>query len=96
MIATHVDDLLYCYLAEGKKTIEGILKRFTIGKTESGRFRYCGRQFVQHEDYSVSISTSENCKTVKPIEIDKHRRLSEKVTEKELTSLRSVVGSLAS
>ena len=51
---------------------------------------------MQHEDYSVSISTSENCRTVKPIEIDKHRKLSEKVTEKELTSLRSVVGSLAS
>ena len=95
MIATHVDDLLYCYLDEGKKTIEGILKKFTIGKTESGRFRYCGLQFIQHEDYSVSNSTSENCRTVKPIEIDKHRKLSEKVTEKELTSLRSVVGSLA-
>ena len=76
MIATHVDDLLYCYLDEGKKTIEGILKRFTIGKTESGRFRYCGRQFVQHEDYSVSISTSENCRDS---EADRNRQASEAV-----------------
>ena len=83
MIATHLDDLLYCYLDEGKSTIENILQKFTIGKTENG-----GRQFVQCDDFSVSISTSENCKTDKPIEIDKNRKL----TEKELASLRRVVG----
>ena len=99
VIATHVDDLLYCYLDEGKNlgksTIENILKKFTIGKTEGGKFRYCGRQFVQREDFSVNVSTREGCKTVKPIEIDKNRKLTDKVTEKELPSLRSVVGSLA-
>ena len=67
---------------EGKGTIENILKKFTIGKTESGKFRYCGRQFAQREDFSVSVSTSENCKTVKPIEIDKNCKLTDKVTEK--------------
>ena len=38
----------------------------------------------------------QSCKTVKPIEIDKNPKLTDKVTEKELTSLRSVVGSLRS
>ena len=43
----------------------------------------------------MSIPTSENCKTVKPIEIDKNRKLTDEAIEKELTSFRSVVGSLA-
>eukprot|EP00435_Cladocopium_sp_Y103_P051172 s3272_g15.t2 len=47
------------------------------------------------KDFSIEIDAEENTRGIKPILIDKTRKGSEKVTEKELTSLRSVVGSLA-
>ena len=87
MLCTHVDDLL--------KVIQEILGKFSVGKTEEGSFRYCGRQFTQHDDFTVEIDAEENTRGIKPISIDKSRKGTDVVTEKELTSLRSVTGSLA-
>eukprot|EP00435_Cladocopium_sp_Y103_P072118 s374_g39.t1 len=95
MLCTHVDDLLFAHKPSGAKVMEEILGKFSVGKTEEGSFRYCGRRFTQHDDFSIEIDAEENTRGIKPILIDKTRKGSEKVTEKELTSLRSVVGSLA-
>ena len=43
-MCTHVDDLLYCYLPEGKEVIERFLNKFNIGNTEVNDFRYCGKE----------------------------------------------------
>ena len=37
LMCTHVDDLLYCYLPEGKEVIERFLNKFNIGSTEVKR-----------------------------------------------------------
>eukprot|EP00435_Cladocopium_sp_Y103_P049354 s1856_g14.t2 len=95
MLCTHVDDLLFAHKPSGAKVMEEILGKFSVGKTEEGSFRYCGRRFTQHDDFSVEIDAEENTRGIKPILIDKTRKGSETVTEKELTSLRSVTGSLA-
>jgi len=75
--------------------IQEILGKFSVGKTEEGSFRYCGRRFTQHDDFTVEIDAEENTRGIKPMLIDKSRKGTDVVTEKELTSLRSVTGSLA-
>ena len=57
LMCTHVDDLLYCYLPEGKEVIERFLNKFTIGSTEMSDFRYCGKQFSRSGDGDVSMRT---------------------------------------
>ena len=95
MLCTHVDDLLFAHKPSGAKVIQEILEKFSVGKTEEGSFRYCGRRFTQHSDFTVEIDAEENTRGIKPISIDKSRKGTDVVTEKELTSLRSVTGSLA-
>ncbi|CAL1129119.1 unnamed protein product [Cladocopium goreaui] len=95
MLCTHVDDLLFAHKPSGAKVIEEILGKFSVGKTEEGSFRYCGRRFTQHDDFTIEIDAEENTRGIKPIWSDKSRKGTDVVTEKELTSLRSVTGSLA-
>ena len=95
MLCTHVDDLLFAHKPSGAKVIQEILGKFSVGKTEEGSFRYRGRRFTQHDDFTVEIDAEENTRGIKPILIDKSRKGTDVVTEKELTSLRSVTGSLA-
>ena len=95
MLCTHVDDLLFAHKPSGAKVIQEILGKFSVGKTEEGSFRYCGRRFTQHDDFTIEIDAEENTRGIKPILIDKSRKGTDVVTEKELTSLRSVTGSLA-
>ena len=53
VLATHVDDLLWCATPEGSETMERILAKF--GKIEDTDFRFCGRRFRQAEDFSVRV-----------------------------------------
>ena len=95
LLCTHVDDLLFCHDGQkGKKAIDDLLGRFSVGKIEETSFRYCRRRFAQDENFSVSVDFF--CtKGLRPIRVDEGRRPSDTLTSGELTSLRSVVGSLA-
>ena len=84
MLCTHVDDLLFAHKPSGAKVIQEILGKFSVGKTEEGSFRYCGRRFTQHGDFTVEIDAEENTRGIKPIS---SRKGTDVVTEKELTSL---------
>ena len=96
LLCTHVDDLLFCHDGkEGKKAIENLLGRFSVGKIEESSFRYCGRRFTQSEDFAVCVDVHENTKGLRPIRLDEGRRPGDTLSAGELTSLRSVVGSLA-
>ena len=46
VLCTHVDDLLFAHKPSGAKVIENTLGKFSVGKTEEGSFRYCGRRFT--------------------------------------------------
>ena len=44
LLCTHVDDFLFCHdRQKGKKAIDDLLGRFSLGKIEETSFRYCGR-----------------------------------------------------
>ena len=95
LMCTHVDDLLYCYLPEGKEVIERFLNKFNIGSTEVNEFRYCGKQFSRSGDGDIFVDTVDNTRKIKPIPIDAGRPGSEKISGDDITRLRSVTGSLA-
>eukprot|EP00439_Symbiodinium_sp_Y106_P002780 s7959_g1.t1 len=95
ILATHVDDLLWCATPEGSDTMERILAKFDIGKIEHTDFRFCGRRFRQAEDFSVRIDAEENTRQIRKIIIPRNRKTTDRATQAEVTSLRSVVGSLA-
>jgi len=96
LMRTHVDDLLCCYLPEGKEVIERFLNKFNIGSTEVNDFRYCGKQFSRSGDGDIFVDTVDNTRKIKPIPIDAGRSSgNEQVSGDDITRLRSVTGSLA-
>ena len=95
ILATHVDDLLWCATQEGSDTMERILAKFDVGKIEHTDFRFCGRRFKQAKDFSVHIDAEDNTRQIRKIIIPGNRKTTDRATETEVTSLRSVVGSLA-
>ena len=95
VMATHVDDLLYSYLEEGKPVIENFLKKFNIGTTDTDKFRYCGKQFEREEDGTITLDTFDNTRKVKQVKFDERRPKSERLEKDDITRLRSVTGSLA-
>ena len=67
VLATHVDDLLWCAAPEGSETMERILAKFDVGKIEDTDFRFCGRRFRQAEDFCVRIDAEDNTRQIRKI-----------------------------
>ena len=96
IVASHVDDLLYAARPGYEWIVGSLLKSFEVKETKEGKFRFCGREFVQHDDFSIKVPTKGNTETTKPASYTKRARTSEsKATEGEISQLRSVNGSLS-
>ena len=61
-MCSHVDDLLYCYLPEGKDVMNSFLAKFNIGSTETNNFRYCGKQFDRSDDGDILVDSKQHQK----------------------------------
>ena len=64
MIATHVDDLLWAATPEGEVIMQKILDKFDVRKVEENSFRFCGKDIVQEDTYTIRITcrdSSEKC-----------------------------------
>ena len=94
VLTTHVDDLLFAYLPEGKQFIDDLLGRFDIGPRETDNFRYCGKQ-ISTDETGISIDVIDNTLRIKPVRIEPGRANSDPLNPGETSQLRSVVGSLA-
>ena len=94
VMTTHVDDLLYSYLPQGKQAVEKLLSKFDIGTQESQNFRYCGKSFDE-VDSVIRINVSDNTRRIHPIRIQDGRPNHDELTPSDVTQLRSVVGSLS-
>ena len=49
-LCTHVDDFLWTARGEGEVVMQQLLDRFKIGRVETDKFRFCGREYTQHID----------------------------------------------
>ena len=63
---------------------------------ESGTFRFCGREVIQHSGFSVSIRCKDTTEKIEPVRHDpKRRKQLDLARDHEKAQLKSVVGSLA-
>ena len=74
VLATHVDDLLWCATPEGSDTMERILAKFDGGKIEDTDFRFFGRRFRQAAEFSVRIDAEDNARQIRKIVIPANRK----------------------
>ena len=96
MLATHVDDMLWATKSGYEDRVQQLLDRYTIKTVESGTFRFCGREVIQHSDFSVSVKCKDTTEKIEPVCYDpKGRKQTDLACDHEITQLRSVVGSLA-
>ena len=96
MLATHVDDMLWATKSGYEDRVQQLLDRYTIKTVESGTFRFCGREVIQHSDFSVSVKCKDTTEKIEPVRYDpKGRKQTDLARDHEITQLRSVVGSLA-
>ena len=94
MLATHVDDMLWATKSGYEDRVQQLLDRYTIKTVESGTFRFCGREVIQHSDFSVSVKCKDTTEKIEPVRYDpKGRKQTDLARDHEITQLRSVVGS---
>ena len=65
---THVDDFLWASIGVGGTIINKLLQIFEIGRRESGRLRFCGKQFDKL-DNDVVIDVMDNTNKITYIDI---------------------------
>ena len=95
MLATHVDDMLRATKSGYEDRVPQLLDRYTIKTVESGTFRFCGREVIQHSDFSVSVKCKDTTEKIEPVRYDpKGRKQTDLARDHEIAQLRSVVGSL--
>ena len=95
IVGTHVDDLLYAMKPEYEYIMTNLLEMFEIKETKEGKFRFCGREYEQFDDFSIKVTAKDNIETVKPISYTVGNRTAEsKATLGEIAQLRSVNGSI--
>ena len=96
MLATHVDDMLWAMKPGYDDRVQQLQDRYTIKTVESGTFRLCGREVVQHSDSSISVRCKDTTEKIEPVRYDpKRRKQLDLAREHVIVQLRSVVGSLA-
>ena len=67
-LCTHVDDPLFASTPEGDRIIQHVLDAFRIGKVEKGTFRFCGRQYAQSPDFSITVNVRHNTRAIRPVQ----------------------------
>ena len=56
MLGTIVDDTIYAIRDDHKWIIDAIGSELVFGKIEERSFRFCGREIVQEEDFSIKVT----------------------------------------
>ena len=61
----------YCYVYEVDGDInDRLLERLGVNLMHEGKFKFCGREYEQHEGFSVFISCRENTEGTLPISLN--------------------------
>ena len=95
VMTTHVDDFLWSCLPSGEPFVDKLLSKYEVGTREEGNLRFCGKRFICKDD-AITIDVADNTRKVTKITIDAAGdRTSQPCTAKEISTLRSVIGSLS-
>lgn len=95
MLGTHVDDLIWACEPEAQHIIDELLETFQCGKVEEGKFRYCGKDIEQDDDYNIYVTCKDSTMKIRKAEIGKDRLPGDPLNAEEKTEMKSIAGSLA-
>ena len=92
---TSMTDMLWSTKSGHEDRVQQLLDSETIKTVESGTFRFCGREVIQHSVFSVSVKCKDTTEKIEPVRYDpKVRKQTDLARDHEIAQLRSVVGSL--
>jgi len=74
ILAAHVDDLIWVCEEGYEEAVNMVLGSFELKKIEEGKFRFCGREYEQLEDFSVKVTCRDNTEKILPINFKKAGR----------------------
>ena len=95
MMTSNVDDLLFGVTGQAENAILKVLEGFNVREVQEGKFRFCGKEIVQNEDYSIRVSARDNTEKIRPIRIPENKKLTSQLTPSEVTQVLSVTAALA-
>jgi len=88
VMVTHVDDMMWAAMPEAEANIQKILDSFAVRKVETGKFRFCGKEVHQSDDFTVKVTCKDTAEQIDTIKYDAgKRRMTERATEGEATQL---------
>ena len=74
VLSSNVDDLLYGSLPGHEEAVQKILETFDVKEQSEGEFRFCGKEFKQHSDHSITVTAKDNTEKIRPINISYPRQ----------------------
>ena len=95
LLTLHVDDLLWACDPSCDWIVKGLIDEFKCGTVESRSFKYCGKEIVQDEDFTIHVSCADTTRAFKKIPVAPRRRPGDPLMDSDKTQLKSVAGSLA-
>ena len=98
VIAVATDDLIHGGDEEHHQAMEQIKLHYKLGKYQFSAGRFTGKQFQQHEDYSITINQEHYVgEKIFEIDIEKSRKKQRYsyCTESEISQLRASLGALS-
>ena len=95
MVATHVDDIIWVDTPETEWIMKKLSETFQCGEPETRDFRYCGKEIVQKDDFSIDVTCKSTTLKLKPVHIRHGRKAGMELDESERSQIRSIAGSLA-
>ena len=96
LMATHVDDVLWACDPEYQHIIDKVQEELIFGSKDERKFRFCGMEVEQHDDFSITCTCEKTSVKLDPIRLSKSRskQVDAACTDEEREQLMSVVGSL--
>ena len=96
VLGTHVDDGICGGDSWFHSRLDLLRQQLPFGSFEQRKFTFTGIQLEQLPDHSIRACQQDYVQAIPYIEVGKHRRnnLQEPITEKELSNLRGLIGSL--
>ena len=73
LICTHVDDMLWAAKPEAESAINNIFETFAVRKVEEGKFRFCGKEVTQTDDFAVTVTCKDSADQIERLSSIKAR-----------------------
>ena len=96
IVVTHVDDLFYVLEYEVEWIMDEVRKVLNFGSEEVQQFRFCGREIVQDDSFSIRVTCRDTTLKIKsiPISAQRAKQGPQPTTGEEKEQFMSVTGSL--